>query len=83
MIVLFGGMLALFGFAVGASFVGAEWHSGGMMNLLLWRPRRLALLAQKLGALLLSVLASGLALGALLGADDLGTRVDPRRRWGT
>jgi ABC-2 type transport system permease protein len=64
-IVLFGGVLALFGFAVGASFIGAEWHSGGMMNLLLWRPRRVALLAQKLGALLLAVLASGLALGAL------------------
>jgi ABC-type transport system involved in multi-copper enzyme maturation permease subunit len=62
-IVIFGGLLALFGFATGASFIGAEWHSGGMMNLLLWRPRRLALLTQKLGALLLAVLASGLGLG--------------------
>lgn len=64
-IVIFGGLLALFGFAAGASFIGAEWHSGGMMNLLLWRPRRLAVLSQKLGALLLSVLASGVVLGAL------------------
>ena len=28
-------------FVIGASFVGAEWNSGGMMNLLLWRPQRL------------------------------------------
>ncbi len=65
MILLFGGILTLFGFAVGASFVGAEWSSGNMANLLLWRPRRLALLSTKLGALLLCVLASGLALGAV------------------
>jgi ABC-2 type transport system permease protein len=32
-----------------------------MANLLLWRPRRLAVLGGKLGALLLSVLVSGLA----------------------
>jgi ABC-type transport system involved in multi-copper enzyme maturation permease subunit len=64
-IVIFGGLLALFGFAAGASFIGAEWHSGGMMNLLLWRPRRLAVLTQKLAALLLSVLASAVVLGAL------------------
>ncbi len=65
MILLFGGVLALFGFAVGASFVGAEWSSGGMANLLLWRPRRLALLGTKLAALLVSVFASGVVLGAV------------------
>ena len=65
MILLFGGILALLGFAAGASFMGAEWSSGGMANLLLWRPRRLSLLGGKLLALLLSVLASGLVLGAL------------------
>ncbi|MFD0741538.1 hypothetical protein ACFQ1L_06145 [Phytohabitans flavus] len=37
---VFAGILALFGFIVGASYVGAEWHTGAMMNLLLWRPRR-------------------------------------------
>jgi ABC-2 type transport system permease protein len=65
MILLFGGIMTLFGFAVGASFVGAEWSSGNMANMLLWRPRRLALLGTKLGALLLSVLACALALGAI------------------
>ena len=50
------GLLALFGFVVGASFVGAEWSTGGMMNLLVWRPRRVRLLLGKLAALLLGVL---------------------------
>lgn len=45
-------LLALVAFIVGASFVGAEWSSGGMMNLLLWRPRRLLVLSTKLAALL-------------------------------
>ena len=56
-ITIFAGIFALFAFVVGASYVGAEWHSGGMMNLLLWRPRRLPVLLTKLGTL----------LGALLG----------------
>lgn len=56
-----GGVLALFGFAVGASFVGAEWSTGGMANLLLWRPRRVPLLLTKLGAALAGVLAIGAA----------------------
>ena len=37
----FAAILALVGFVIGASFVGAEWSTGGMMNLLLWRPKRL------------------------------------------
>lgn len=45
-------ILALVAFSVGASFVGAEWSTGGMMNLLLWRPRRVSVLLTKLGALL-------------------------------
>ncbi|MFS8478110.1 MAG: ABC transporter permease subunit [Micromonosporaceae bacterium] len=64
MITLFAGVLALVGFVVGASFVGAEWHSGAMMNLLLWRPRRLQVLLTKLGTLLVGLLAVGLVLGA-------------------
>lgn len=56
--------LALFGFLVGASFVGAELTSGGMTNLLLWRPRRIQVLATKLGVLLAGV--AGLALAATL-----------------
>jgi ABC-type transport system involved in multi-copper enzyme maturation permease subunit len=50
-------ILAVFGFLVGASFVGAEWTSGGMTNLLLWHPQRIQVLAAKLGTALLGVLA--------------------------
>lgn len=64
MITVFAGILALVGFVVGASFVGAEWHSGGMMNLLLWRPQRLRVLLAKLGTLLVGLLTVGLVLGA-------------------
>jgi ABC-2 type transport system permease protein len=62
---VFAGIVALFGFIVGASYVGAEWHSGGMMNLLLWRPRRLSVLLTKLGVLLGSVLGVTVLLGAV------------------
>ncbi|PZG17111.1 ABC transporter permease [Micromonospora craterilacus] len=54
------GILAMVGFVVGASFVGAEWNTGGMMNLLLWRPKRLTVLLTKLGALLTGLLALAL-----------------------
>ena len=49
---VFAAILALVAFVAGASFVGAEWSSGGMMNLLLWRPRRLQVLGTRLAALL-------------------------------
>jgi len=57
-------ILALVAFVVGASFVGAEWNSGGMMNLLLWRPRRIPVLLTKLGVLLGSMLGLTVVLGA-------------------
>ncbi|MET7748303.1 ABC transporter permease subunit [Micromonospora sp. NPDC005367] len=53
----FAAILALVGFVIGASFVGAEWSSGGMMNLLLCRPKRLNVLLTKLAALLTGMLA--------------------------
>ncbi|HEX2773206.1 MAG TPA: ABC transporter permease, partial [Micromonosporaceae bacterium] len=52
MITTFAAILALVAFVAGASFVGAEWNTGGMMNLLLWRPRRLQVLLTKLAAVL-------------------------------
>ncbi len=61
-LMLVGFLLALLGFAVGASFVGAEWSSGGMMNLLLWRPRRIPVLLGKLGTLLAGMLGTGIVL---------------------
>ncbi|MEH1126555.1 ABC transporter permease subunit [Micromonospora sp. CPCC 206061] len=57
--------LALFGFLVAASFIGAELNSGGMTNLLLWRPQRLTVLGTKLGTMLGGVLA--VALVATIG----------------
>jgi ABC-2 type transport system permease protein len=65
MITTFAGILALAAFVIGASYVGAEWNSGGMMNLLLWRPQRIQVLGTKLGALLTAVTASAVAIGAL------------------
>ncbi|MFC4145642.1 ABC transporter permease subunit [Micromonospora mangrovi] len=59
--------LVLFGFLVGASYVGADLNSGGVVNLLLWRPRRLAVLGAKLGTLLGALLVfAALAAAAFL-----------------
>ncbi|MEU6022230.1 ABC transporter permease subunit [Micromonospora sp. NPDC047134] len=57
MLVTLAAILGMVGYVVGASFIGAEWNSGGMMNLLLWRPKRLTVLLTKLGALLTGMLA--------------------------
>lgn len=54
-ILAFAAILAVIAFVLGASFVGAEWASGGMMNLLLWRPQRLRVLLAKAAALLTGV----------------------------
>ncbi|MFC7549739.1 ABC transporter permease subunit [Plantactinospora sp. GCM10030261] len=62
---VFAGITALIAFIVGASYVGAEWNSGGMMNLLLWRPKRLSVLFTKLAALLTGALGVTVLLGAL------------------
>ncbi|EEP72006.1 hypothetical protein MCAG_02333 [Micromonospora sp. ATCC 39149] len=65
MIVTFTAILALIGFVIGASFVGAEWSSGGMTNLLLWRPQRLTVLLTKLAALLTGLVGVTLAAAAV------------------
>lgn len=69
--------LALFGFLVGASSIGAELTSGGMTNLLLWRPQRMTVLGTKLGtllasALVLSVVATVLYVGAFWVIAEVG-----------
>jgi ABC-2 type transport system permease protein len=61
---VFGGIFIMVAFAVGASFIGAEWSSGGLMNLLTWRPRRIGVLLTKLAALLSGLLATGTVLAA-------------------
>ncbi|MFI5845114.1 ABC transporter permease subunit [Catenuloplanes sp. NPDC051500] len=61
--------LALFGFLVGASFIGAEMTSGGLTNLLLWRPQRPVVLGAKLLTVVVSVFVlSALVIVAYLGA---------------
>ncbi|WP_033340250.1 ABC transporter permease subunit [Catenuloplanes japonicus] len=60
--------LALFGFLVGASFIGAEMTSGGLTNLLLWQPQRPVVL----GAKLLTAVVSVGALAVLVIAGYLG-----------
>jgi hypothetical protein len=62
---IFAGIMALFAFIVGASYVGAEWSTGGMMILLLWRPKRLPVLLTKLTVLLGAILGIAAVLGAL------------------
>ncbi len=75
LLLVFTGLLALFGYLVGASAVGAEWSSGGMTNLLLWRPERIRLLLGKLVAITVGVFLSGVVLGgAWIGAIWLTAR---------
>ncbi|AEV88872.1 hypothetical protein ACWT_7863 [Actinoplanes sp. SE50] len=64
MVITFAALMALVAFVVGASFVGAEWNSGGMMNLLLWRPQRLRVLSTKLAALLVWLTGLTVVTGA-------------------
>lgn len=55
-----GAGVALLSFAVGATFVGAEWSSKNLVAWLFWEPRRLRLMAAKLLALLSVALAAAL-----------------------
>lgn len=59
------GIMAMIAFLLGASFVGAEWASGAMMNLLTWQPKRLKVLGTKLGVMLGSVTVVSLAALAI------------------
>ncbi|GAA1775001.1 hypothetical protein [Luedemannella helvata] len=65
LIYVIAGLMGLFGFIVGASYVGADWHSGAMLNLLAWHPRRVSVLLTKLATALGAVLGVTLTLGAL------------------
>jgi ABC-2 type transport system permease protein len=65
MVTTLAAVLAVVAYIIGASFVGAEWSSGGMMNLLLWRPRRLQVLSTKLVAVLVGTTALTVVLSAI------------------
>jgi ABC-2 type transport system permease protein len=51
-----GAAVALVGFLLAATFIGAEWSSKNLVAWLFWEPRRLRVMAAKLVALLSSVL---------------------------
>lgn len=56
------------GWVLGASAIGAEWHSGHMTTILTWEPRRGRVIAAKAFACLASVFVLTFALQMLLGA---------------
>lgn len=67
---IFGGTsvpLIILGLALGASFIGAEWHAGTITPLLTWAPRRVPVLIGKVAAAMIGVVLSALALQAILG----------------
>ncbi|HYN75745.1 MAG TPA: ABC transporter permease subunit [Candidatus Limnocylindria bacterium] len=71
-------------FLVGATWIGAEWSTRSMMALLFWEPRRLKVMAVKIGVLIAAVLLVAAAIqllwlgaGFLLGATKGGTDLSP------
>ncbi len=68
-IVGFGVILAILGFVVGASFLGADWSAGTLAGLLIWEPRRLRVLAAKAADLVVVLaMASVLVMAATVAA---------------
>ncbi|GIG68663.1 ABC transporter permease subunit [Phytomonospora endophytica] len=61
----FGSLIAMAGLVTAASFIGAEWPSGGMTNLMLWKPRRMEIFFSKLGAAVITVTAGAIGLSAV------------------
>lgn len=59
--------VAILGFLVGASFVGADWHAGTMQALLFWEPRRWRVLVAK-GIAVVSVMVAFAAAMHLVNA---------------
>jgi ABC-2 type transport system permease protein len=51
-LIIWAAIIAMIGFVLGATFVGADWSSGSMMNLLTWRPKRMQVLGTKLMVLM-------------------------------
>jgi hypothetical protein len=62
-----GGQMVIIAWLIGASFAGAEWHTGSMTTLLTWEPRRARVFMAKLAALLILVYLGSIALEILIG----------------
>lgn len=60
-------LLVIGAWLVGASFIGAEWHTGNITTVLTWEPRRVRLLVTKLAACVTVVVGASLVLHLLLG----------------
>lgn len=60
-------LVATLGWVIGASLIGAEWHSGTVSTLLTWEPRRVRVLLAKVVAAVVGVVAVTFALQAVLG----------------
>jgi ABC-2 type transport system permease protein len=65
MILVWAMIMAFVALIIGASFIGAEWSSGSMMNLLTWQPQRMRVLGTKLGVLVAVVSFWAVVMGAL------------------
>lgn len=61
-------VLSSLGWVLGASAIGADWHTGHMTTILTWEPRRIRVLVAKVAACILMVFLLSLALQALLAA---------------
>jgi ABC-2 type transport system permease protein len=64
-LIIWAAIVSMVGFVLGATFIGAEWSSGSMMNLLTWRPRRMSVLGTKLGVVLGAMAVVGVITLAL------------------
>jgi hypothetical protein len=69
------GILITLFLLLGASFVGAEWHSGTVTTLLTWEPRRLRVIVAKVAVAAAMAFVGYLALQALIGLALLPTAV--------
>lgn len=82
-----GAQLIIVAWLLGASFAGAEWHTGSMATLLTWEPRRARVFAAKLVACLVLVYLGAVAAELLLGGALLpaavlrGTTEDVDAQW--
>jgi ABC-type transport system involved in multi-copper enzyme maturation permease subunit len=59
-------MIVILGWVIGASAVGAEWHTRNMTTLLTWEPRRIRVLVSKLLAAVVMVFLISMFLQAWL-----------------
>lgn len=70
-----GAQLIVVAWLVGASFAGAEWHTGNMTTLLTWEPRRTRVFVAKAAASIVLVYLGAVLLEIVLGAALLPAAV--------